>query len=116
MKARKRRSGRETWVPYSSWMRAPVMCETDKCHRSSSSSPSLPSCLYVPALLLPTEQMATDQAQLPLSFIASFLALDIDVFPTDPETGNRSWPIGQASGYLCTSTPAPPPPSQTTAR
>ncbi|KAK4129666.1 hypothetical protein N657DRAFT_562601 [Parathielavia appendiculata] len=39
---------------------------------------------------------------LPLSFITSFFALDIDIFPKSPETGETAWPIGQVSSYLCT--------------
>ncbi|KAK3897541.1 hypothetical protein C8A05DRAFT_19717 [Staphylotrichum tortipilum] len=44
---------------------------------------------------------------LPLSFFASFFALDLDIFPRDPVTGEKSWPIGEVSGYLCTSARPP---------
>ncbi|KAK4149190.1 hypothetical protein C8A00DRAFT_38221 [Chaetomidium leptoderma] len=37
---------------------------------------------------------------LPLSFITSFFALEIDIFPKNKETGGMNWPIGQVSGYL----------------
>ena len=49
----------------------------------------------------------TNYTQLPMSFIASFFALDLDIFPRDPVTGEKSWPIGEVSGYLCTSTRLP---------
>ncbi|KAK0722435.1 hypothetical protein B0T26DRAFT_643157 [Lasiosphaeria miniovina] len=42
---------------------------------------------------------------LPLSFISSFFALDIDVFPKNPE-GDTTWPIGEVSGYLCEKNPS----------
>jgi hypothetical protein len=53
--------------------------------------------------------MPTDIIQLPLSFITSIFALNVDVFPKNPETGETSWPIGQVSGYLCMSHPTPSP-------
>ncbi|KAG7294401.1 hypothetical protein NEMBOFW57_004472 [Staphylotrichum longicolle] len=37
---------------------------------------------------------------LPLSFITSFFALEIDIFPKNPETSETSWPIGQVASYL----------------
>ncbi|KAK0711738.1 hypothetical protein B0H67DRAFT_492589, partial [Lasiosphaeris hirsuta] len=38
---------------------------------------------------------------LPLSFITSFLALGVDIFPRNDETGELNWPINQVSSYLC---------------
>ncbi|KAK0730920.1 hypothetical protein B0H67DRAFT_54401 [Lasiosphaeris hirsuta] len=35
-----------------------------------------------------------------MSFITSFFALGIDVFPKDEESGNTAWPIRQVSAYL----------------
>jgi hypothetical protein len=49
--------------------------------------------------------MVTDRAQLPLSFLTSFFALNLDIFPKDPDTGDTSWPAGEALGYLCVSSP-----------
>ncbi|KAL2192757.1 hypothetical protein P885DRAFT_46914 [Corynascus similis CBS 632.67] len=46
---------------------------------------------------------------LPLSFITSFFALNIDIFPTNPRTEEPLWPIGQVSGYLCMFVPRPTP-------
>ncbi|KAK3358750.1 hypothetical protein B0T25DRAFT_447129 [Lasiosphaeria hispida] len=46
-------------------------------------------------------------AQLPLSFITSFLALGVDIFPKSDETGELNWPISQVSGYLCKSLSTP---------
>ncbi|KAK4096981.1 hypothetical protein N658DRAFT_500971 [Parathielavia hyrcaniae] len=37
---------------------------------------------------------------LPLSFITSFFALEIDIFPKSAETDETLWPVGQVSGYL----------------
>lgn len=36
-----------------------------------------------------------------MSFISSFFALGIDVFPKDSESGETSWPITEVSAYLC---------------
>ena len=38
--------------------------------------------------------------QLPLSFLASFFALDVQQFPKDA-SGSISWQLGHVSGYLC---------------
>ncbi|KAI8631754.1 hypothetical protein F5Y19DRAFT_424716 [Xylariaceae sp. FL1651] len=37
---------------------------------------------------------------LPLSFITSFLALDIDQFPKDEKSGETNWPLERAVAYL----------------
>ncbi|KAL2266669.1 hypothetical protein VTJ83DRAFT_6021 [Remersonia thermophila] len=37
---------------------------------------------------------------LPLSFITSFLALEIDIFPKSEETQENHWPLVDVSGYL----------------
>ncbi|KAK0716273.1 hypothetical protein B0H67DRAFT_260560 [Lasiosphaeris hirsuta] len=37
---------------------------------------------------------------LPMSFISSFFAINIDAFPKDPGSGDTSWPLGTISAYL----------------
>ncbi|KAK3349281.1 hypothetical protein B0T25DRAFT_238246 [Lasiosphaeria hispida] len=37
---------------------------------------------------------------LPMSFLSSFFAIGIQEFPTDANTGNVAWPIGELSAYL----------------
>lgn len=39
---------------------------------------------------------------LPLSFMSSFFAIGIAVFPKDPVSGETSWPLGIVTGLLCT--------------
>ncbi len=97
-KAQRRRSGRETWVP--SCLSSRLLLPADACSRSFSSSPSSPSFLYVPSLD-PEFGSVIDRTQLPLSFLTSFFALSLDIFPKDPETGDTNWPAGEVLGYLC---------------
>ncbi|KAK4039188.1 hypothetical protein C8A01DRAFT_36875 [Parachaetomium inaequale] len=37
---------------------------------------------------------------LPLSFMSSVFAIQIDAFPHDPETGEVNWPVGEAMGLI----------------
>ncbi|CVK96751.1 uncharacterized protein FMAN_11080 [Fusarium mangiferae] len=45
---------------------------------------------------------------LPLSFMASFLALDVDQFPQDPESRETSWPLARVCALICKQNPVSP--------
>jgi hypothetical protein len=46
--------------------------------------------------------------QLPLSFMSSIFAIQIDAFPHNEETGEVSWPLGRVMSLLCMSYPEAP--------
>lgn len=39
--------------------------------------------------------------QLPMSFIASFFAINIHQFPKDQESGEPDWPLSTVATYIC---------------
>ncbi|KAF4950560.1 hypothetical protein FGADI_8119 [Fusarium gaditjirri] len=45
------------------------------------------------------------QGSLPLSFMASFLALDVDQFPQDPESQETNWPLARVCALICKQKP-----------
>lgn len=58
----------------------------------------------------PLDDNQLTRQQLPLSFMSSFLAIQIDIFPKNEESGEVDWPFGEVSAYLCTSPlPSHPP-------
>jgi hypothetical protein len=48
-------------------------------------------------------QHYADLLKLPLSFMSSVFAIQIDAFPHNFETGEVNWPVGEAMGLICAS-------------